>query len=105
MKVKNKMITEFNRCAVLKLVLAKFSELVKEDVTADDVGIEAVRLNFDELDLRLIPEVIQQELPLWVVVYTFSFDDYVAYAVVDDEQFWLFVAGIMYGGKLLCYLK
>ncbi|WP_324715203.1 hypothetical protein [Lactiplantibacillus plantarum] len=99
------MITKFNRCAVLRLVLAKFSELVKEDVTADDVGMEAVRLNLDELDLRLIPKAIQQDLPLWVVVYTFSIDDYVAYAVVDDEQFWLFVAGIMYDGKLLCYLK
>ncbi|ARW15102.1 hypothetical protein [Lactiplantibacillus plantarum] len=44
------MITKFNRCAVLSLVLAKFSELVKEDVTADDVGMEAVRLNLDELD-------------------------------------------------------
>lgn len=98
------MIRKFNRDYMKSQVLEGLSKLVGKPLTLNDVGMEATRLNYDELDLQLIPENIQKSLPLWVIVYDFSIDGFFAYAVVDDEQHQLFVIGVMQNGDLLCYL-
>ena len=55
------LVRKFNHKGMEKRVLEGLSRLVEEPLTLNDVGIEAVRLNYDELDLRLIPDDVQEE--------------------------------------------
>lgn len=95
------MAAKFNRADVLAEVLAQLSTLKGEKLTMDDVGVEAVRLNYDELDLRLVPESVESQLPLWSVIYLLSIDNLVGYVLVDDEQAELYATGIISEGRLL----
>lgn len=99
--MKYDMAAKFNRADVLAEVLAQLSTLKGEKLTMDDVGVEAVRLNYDELDLRLVPESVESQLPLWSVIYLLSIDNLVGYVLVDDEQTELYATGIISEGRLL----
>lgn len=95
------MIEKFDREKTVVQLLKEICDASQEKLTIDDVGMEAVRLNYDELDLRLVPDDVQAQLPFWMIVYMMGIDDLVGYALVDDEQTVLYAMGVLRDGQLL----
>ncbi|WEE36053.1 hypothetical protein [Lactiplantibacillus paraplantarum] len=80
-------------------------EEINRKLKMRDSSIETVKLDRSEIDLRMISKEVQSELPLWVLVHEYGINNFVAYAVSDVEQHFLFGMGILKDGKVVKFLK
>ncbi|WP_223389454.1 hypothetical protein [Liquorilactobacillus hordei] len=70
-----------------------FSKVTGEDIVPVQVGYESIKFYRDEIGYP----VMTAELPEWVLVHLFIYDDWSGYAVMNMEQTKMFSMGIFYG--------
>ncbi|MCY9806096.1 hypothetical protein OXT66_00865 [Lentilactobacillus senioris] len=90
---------EWNFKAV-RVLLQILGNLVSKQLSLANVDTKSSLLWSDELNSNLLT-ISTNDLPSWVIVHYFSYEDWTIYAITDEELRFILTGGTLHKGKLV----